>query len=134
MSPLKRLTRWVSHWAWAEELDKGEHAVEHFTEARQIAVLKGVQLALLEELFREKQAKIKRLQDCYNGRRRPLYEDMRSENYIKDAESLAQSISVLARRADAHRERTGNTMRYSDGTVVGVPGDKPNVEVGEGWG
>jgi hypothetical protein len=133
VSPFKRLVRWASEWAWWEELEKGENAIEHFTESRQIAVLKGVQLGLLEELFREKQAKITRLQTCYTERRRPLYEDLRKENPIKDAESLAQSISVLAANAEAYRLRTGKSRRFSDGTVQGVPGDQPNVETGDGW-
>lgn len=134
MNPFKRLVRWASGWVWAEELDKGEHAIAHFVEARRIAMLKDLQLALLEELFREKQAKITRLQDAYNAKRRVVYEDLRRENPIKDAESLAQSISVLAAWAEVYRERTGKPMRYSDGTVQGVPGDQPNVEIGDGWG
>ena len=119
----------MSRWAWAEEINESTQ-LPYVTRT---SILKGLHLALLEELFREKQAKIKRLQDCYSASRRPLYEDMRSENYIKDAESLAQSISVLAQRAESYRARTGKTMRHSDGTVMGVPGDQPNVEVGDGW-
>jgi hypothetical protein len=133
VNPFKRLVRWASGWAWAEELDEGEHAIEHFTSNRQIAVLKSLQLGLLEDLFREKQGKITRLQQCYTEKKRPLYEDLRKENPIKDAESLAQSISALAQRAEAHRARTGKPMRISDGTVQGVPGDQPNVETGDGW-
>lgn len=133
MNPFKRFVRWASGWAWAEELDKGEHAIEHFVESRRIAVLKGLQLGLLEELFREKQDKITRLQLAYGARKAPLYEDLRKENPIKDAESLAQSISVLATKAEAMRARTGKPWPHSDGTVLGVPGDQPNVEVGEGW-
>jgi len=102
--------------------------------AQRETTLYKLQLGMLEELFREKQAKIKRLQDAYKGRRAPMYEDMRLENPIKDAESLAQSVSVLAARAESHRARYGKPMRISDGTVMGVPGDRPNEPAGEPWG
>lgn len=130
---LKRLVQKWSAWAWADVLDKGEEAMTHYRESRQIAVIKTLQLSLLEELFREKQAKITRLQSYHIEHRRPMYEDLRKENPIKDAESLAQSIDVLARRAEAYMNRTGKHMRISDGTVLGVPGDKPNVETGDSW-
>lgn len=130
---LRGWVRRFTRWAWEPEYSQGLEAVEELAGARRFAMARGYQLALLEELFREKQAKITRLQETYAARRAPKYEDLRKENPIKDAESLAQSISVLAGRAEAFRARTGKPMKISDGTVQGVPGDQPNVEVGEPW-
>lgn len=130
---LRRLVRFVTRWAWEPEWSLGREALERYVGAERFAVTRGLQLALLEELFREKQAKITRLQQSYAAKGRPMYEDLRQENPIGTAESLAQSISVLAQRAEAHRDRTGQPWRHSDGTVRGVPGDQPNVETGEGW-
>jgi hypothetical protein len=135
---LRRAVRFMTNWAWHDEVDA---QVERFVAsangeaqgAKRYARIKELQLALLEELFREKQDKITRLQACYTNHVRPRYEDLRKEVAIKDAESLAQSISVLATRAEAFRARTGRPMKISDGTVMGVPGDQPNVEVGEPW-
>lgn len=134
MKVLRTFVRWLTQWAWEPGFSRGQEAIEELFYAKSIAYLRTLQLSRLEELFREKQAKITRLQACYSERKRPMYEDMRSENMIRDTEALAQSISVLAQRSEAHRERTGKPMRHSDGTVVGVPGDQPNVEVGQGWG
>lgn len=128
-----RFVRWLTRWAWEPEISQAEKDRYSVLDARKVAYLRALQLALLEDLFREKQAKIGRLQTSYSERRRPLYEDLRKENPIKDAESLAQSISAMAQRAEAYRERTGRRMSWSDGTVLGVPGDKPNVETGQGW-
>lgn len=132
-NPVRLLVRWLTRWAWEPEYSQGQEAIELFQQKRNVATLKTLQLSLLEELFREKQAKITRLQFCYNEKRRPLYEDLRKENPIKDTESLAQSISVMASRAEAARARGLAPRPYSDGTVLGVPGDSPNVEVGDGW-
>lgn len=133
-SLLARLVRAFTGWAWETTVDNHVAQFREETQgAKRYARVVELRLAMLEELFREKQAKIKRLQDAYKERRGPMYEDMRLENPIKDAESLAQSISVLAARAEAYRARTGKPMRVSDGTVFGVPGDKPNVPVGERW-
>lgn len=130
----KRLVRRLSRGAWAAELRHRDVLFFERQRAADTATLRKLQLGLLEELFREKQAKITRLQKAYAERKAPMYEDMRTENPIKDAESLAQSISVLARRADSYRERHGKPMRISDGTVLGVPGDRPNGPAGEPWG
>lgn len=130
---LRRPVRFVTRWAWEPEWSAGLAAIERYVEAKRFAHVRGLQLSLLEELFREKQAKITRLQQSYASKKHPVYEDLRQENPIGTAESLAQSISVLAQRAEAHRERTGQPWRHSDGTVRGVPGDQPNVETGEGW-
>lgn len=130
---LRRLMRFATRWAWEPEWSIGREAIERYVGAERFAVTRALQLALLEELFREKQAKITRLQQAYASKKRPVYEDLRQENPIGTAEALAQSISVLAQRAEAHRERTGQPWRHSDGTVRGVPGDQPNVETGEGW-
>jgi hypothetical protein len=129
LSVVRRLTQ----WAWEPEYSEGLKAAEELAGAKRFAMARGYQLALLEELFREKQAKITRLQEAYAARIAPKYEDMRKENPIKDAESLAQSISVLATRAESFRARTGKPMKTSDGTVLGVPGDQPNAPVGDGW-
>lgn len=123
----------LTRWAWEPEATQWAEAVHDLHGAQRYAHVKGLQLALLEELFREKQGKITRLQQYHVEHRRPLYEDLRKENPIKDAESLAQSIDVMASRAEAYRARTGKLMRISDGTVLGVPGDKPNVETGVHW-
>ncbi|HSV90897.1 MAG TPA: hypothetical protein VLH80_07340 [Nitrospiraceae bacterium] len=130
---LKLFIRSLTQWAWEPELSKGLEALEHYSDARRIAMLEKLRCSMLEELFREKQAKITRLQLAYSARKAPLYEDMRKENPVKDAESLAQSISVMAAKAEAYRARYGRPMKWSDGTVQGVPGDQPNVAVGEGW-
>lgn len=130
---LQRLVRRHTRWAWEPEITRGIEALDQLEGAQRFAHVKGLQLALLEELFREKQAKITRLQQYHVQHRSPLYEDLRKENPIKDAESLAQSIDALGRRAEEYRNRTGKPMRHSDGTVLGVPGDKPNVETGDHW-
>lgn len=129
----RHFVRFVTRWAWEPEWSAGRDAMERCGGAERFAHARGLQLALLEELFREKQAKITRLQQCYARKTRPLYEDLRQENPIGTAEALAQSISVLAQRAEQYRERTGHLRKYSDGTVRGVPGDQPNLETGDGW-
>lgn len=132
---VKGLARALTGWAWKEQIATAVKLEEANTEGWKLrALCRESQLAFLENLFREKQDKIKRLQDAYKARCSPRYEDMRLENPIKDAESLAQSVSVLATRAEAYRQRTGKPMRTSDGTVLGVPGDRPNDEVGPPWG
>jgi hypothetical protein len=128
----KRLVRWASRWAWAAELRHRDILYLERQGAANVATLRKLQLGILQELFRDKQEKISRLQACYNERRKPLYEDLRKENPIKDAESLVQSISVMATRAESLRGQ-GMVWPHSDGTVQGVPGDQPNVETGEGW-
>lgn len=130
---LRRWVRALTRSAWEPEWTDGLEARENYLGAKRTAIIRGEQLALLEELFREKQAKITRLQIAYKDHRAPMYEDLRLENPIKDTESLAQSISVMALRAESYRARTGNLMKHSDGTVLGVPGDKPNVQVGDTW-
>lgn len=130
----KRMVRKLTRWAWAAELRHRDVLYVERESAANVATLRKLQLSLLEELFREKQGKITRLQECYAVKGRPVYEDLRKEQPIKDAESLAQSISVLATRAESARARTGRPMRISNGTVQGVPGDKPNEPVGERWG
>lgn len=133
-SRLKGVVQVLTAWAWSARLSQAvADAQEETAAAKRFATVKGLQLSMLEELFREKQGKISRLQAAYNERRSPMYEDMRKEQPIKDAESLAQSISVLAARAEAFRAKHGKEWRHSDGTVVGVPGDRPNVPVGEAW-
>lgn len=135
MALVRRLVRAVTAWAWDEKVEASVAVYKTLSDAnKRWALGRESQLAFLEELFREKQAKIKRLQDAHKGGKAPMYEDMRLENPIKDAESLAQSVSVLAARAEAYRQRTGRQMRTSDGTVLGVPGDRPNEPVGERWG
>lgn len=129
----RHFVRFATRWAWEPEWSAGRDAMERCGGAERFAQVRGLQLALLEELFREKQAKITRLQQSYGRKARPLYEDLRPENPIGTAEALAQSISVLAQRAEKYRERTGQPWRHSDGTVRGVPGDHPNVEIGDGW-
>lgn len=129
----KRLVRRLSRGAWAAELRHRDVLYLERQNAANVATLRKLQLSLLEELFRHKQDKITRLQDAYNAKRSPKYEDMRRENLIKDAESLAQSISALAQRAETHRARHSRPMRISDGTVLGVPGDQPNEDAGEAW-
>lgn len=132
-----RVVRWLSGWAWNRDVQDTMEALNGSIRERNravgIATLRKLQLAILEELFREKQAKISRLQNSYTAKRRVLYEDLRKENPIRDTESLIQSIDALARRAEAYRYRTGKRWPHSDGTVQGVPGDKPNVETGCGW-
>lgn len=132
-----RFGRWLSSWAWKEDVNALVVLVNSLacerTDAVNVATLRKLQLGLLEELFREKQAKISRLQACYNDRKRPLYEDLRKENPIKDAESTIHSLSAMVHRVEQYRARTGKPMRYSDGTVYGVPGDQANVETGAGW-
>jgi len=126
-NPLMRLWR---QWRQHETIAHLTGEVERW---KALTYLKGLQLALLEELFREKQAKITRLQSYHTEHRRPLYEDLRKEHPIRDAEGLAQSIDRLAQRANRYRERTGQPWPHSDGTVEGVPGDRPNEPVGEAW-
>lgn len=129
----RHFVRFATRWAWEPEWSAGRDAMERCGGAERFAHARGLQLALLEELFREKQAKITRLQQCYARKARPLYEDLRQENPIGTAEALAQSISVLAQRAAAALQQTGQPWRHSDGTVRGVPRDQPNVETGDGW-
>jgi hypothetical protein len=130
---LKRFVRWLTHWAWEPEVSHWEQAVANYYQKRAIAHLKTLQLSLLEQLFREKQGKITRLQQAYTNKTRVLYEDLRKENVLSNTEAIAQTISVLATRAELMRERTGKPWPHSDGTVMGVPGDRPNVETGAGW-
>lgn len=130
---LRRWVRRFTRWAWEPDLTTGRDAREQLLGARRFAQARHLQLSILEQLFREKQAKIKRLQDAYRTKRAPTYEDLRMENPIKDAESLIASIDVMQERAMRVYERTGFRPPHSDGTVLGVPGDGPDVPAGEGW-
>lgn len=130
----RRVVRALTAWAWEEEVERYVTSANgEALGARRYAQVLELRETIMEELFREKQAKIKRLQDAYKAKRSPMYEDMRLENPIKDAESLVQSISALAARAESYRAHTGRQMTTSDGTVLGVPGDRPNEPVGEAW-
>lgn len=131
---LARIVRALSGWAWEAVVERYVASANGEAQgAKRYARVLEIRLALLEELFREKQAKILRLQEAYKHRRSPMYEDLRLENPIKDTESLAQSITALAMRAESYRQRTGRPMKISDGTVLGVPGDKPNEPAGKPW-
>lgn len=86
-------------------------------------MVEQLRLGFLEELFREKQAKITRLQRCYIDQIKPDREDMRQENPVSTAQSLMATQAAFHERAQERVERTGQPPQFSDGTVLGTPGE-----------
>lgn len=131
---LRTWVRRLSRWAWEPGITIGDEAIDANWGLRRYAQVRGVQLAMLEQLFIMKQEKITRLQQAYNQHKRPMMEDLRRENYIRNAEELAVSLNVMEERKRRIEERTGKVWKHSDGTVQGVPGDQgPDREADELW-
>lgn len=116
---LRRFIRRVSGWAWVPE----QVSHEAIAGVRRMQMVEQLRLGFLEELFREKQAKITRLQRCYIDQIKPDREDMRQENPVSTAQSLMATQAAFHERAQERVERTGQPPQFSDGTVLGTPGE-----------
>lgn len=123
---LRRFIRRLTGGAWSVELQAHQRALVDVTHEslgwKRQALIRESQLAFLEELFREKQDKITRLQRCYIEQTKPDREDMRQENPVSTAQSLMATQAAFHERAQERVERTGQPPQYSDGTVLGTPG------------
>lgn len=125
---MRRFIRWISKRYWQPELQElNEAIVANLHYARDRALL-DINLGILTDLFREKQAKINRLQDNYAKITAPLREDLRTERILGNLDDHLRLIAMAPRRASIMSVR-GLPGVPSNGTVVGVPFDQPNTRV-----
>jgi hypothetical protein len=124
---MRRFLKWCTRWLWADELTR--MMAEANGAYRELSILQ-LNTTVLIDLFREKQHKINRLQSNYVTRTAPLREDLRSERPMGNLQDHLNLLAMAPEREE--RMRKGKFPgKPSDGTVEGVPFDKPNEAVAE---
>lgn len=122
---MRKILMLLTSWLWRDELHTLRSTARQL--AARCAVLELSHLTL-EDLFREKQNKISRLQVNYRNRTAPLREDLRTERVLGNFSDHMKLLEMVPERTERMR-RGGFKGRPSDGTVEGVPFDAPNSEV-----
>lgn len=124
---MRGFLRWLTYGLWAHELN--DHINSEISARRELTLIQ-MNMDTLVDLFREKQAKISRLQGNYMAKTAPLREDLRGERPMGNLQDHLNLLAMAPERQD-RMIRGRFPGKPSDGTVEGVPFDEPNRPVAE---